>query len=135
MPKTLLLFILSWLLLSCASGPRATDEYQRVISHIKVELRGKNLEERPTMVSVCTGFALTEKQVLDFFAHAATIAEPEPNSRYNLLPCYSSGTARINNEEYKWTIRSGGIGEFYNDKDKIIKICGKHCCTKVANIC
>ncbi len=135
MLKTLVFYLVTLIMLGCAASPTAKDEQQRVISHVQVEVRGKQAEDRPTMESVCKGFALSEKQVRDFFAHAASISEIEPNSRYNILPCYSSGTAKINHEKYNWTIRSGGVGEFYNDKDKIIKICGKNCCTKVTNIC
>ena len=133
--KTWVLSIIASIMLGCSAGPTAMDEQQRVISQIKVEVHGKQIESRPTMTSVCKGFVLSEKQVRDFFAHAASINEPESNSRYDILPCYSSGTAKINNQKYNWTIRSGGVGEFYNDKDKFIKICGKNCCHKVTHIC
>lgn len=133
--KASILAFVSLIMVGCSTSLTATDEHQRVISHIKVEVRGKQAEDRPTMISVCKGFSLSEKQVLDFFAHAASITELDPNSRYNILPCYSSGTANINNEKYNWTIRSGGIGEFFNDREKFIKICGKKCCSKVTNIC
>lgn len=105
------------------------------ISHIDVVYRGKNLDNRPQMASVCKGFFLSDKQVKAFYYNAARINEKEPGKKYEILPCYSTGTAYIYGVKYNWVIRAGGVGEFYNDKDRFIKICGKKCCSKVKRIC
>ncbi|MBI3560597.1 MAG: hypothetical protein HY080_02625 [Gammaproteobacteria bacterium] len=124
------------LLLGCSSAPPLfTDEHPFTISHIHVELLGKNLENQPALVNVCQGFILTEKQIHDFFVYASYIKDTNPSPYYDRLPCYSSGTALINDRKYQWIIRAGGIGEFYNDKDRFLKVCGKNCCTKVASVC
>lgn len=122
-------------LAACSAGPSVTDDHQLTMSHVSVEERGKNLDARPNMVSVCKGFLLSDKQVLDFFEHAYYIKENTPDDPYKRLPCFSSGTAMINNDEYHWIIRAGGIGEFFNDTSRFVKICGKHCCDKVPGIC
>jgi hypothetical protein len=105
------------------------------IAAIKVQQRGKNEDNRPNMMGICKGFLLTETQVRDFFNYSAFIKEPESPSRHEILPCYSSGTAMINDKLYHWVIRAGGIGEFHNDNDRFTKICGKACCSKVPGIC
>lgn len=130
------LALLSILLAGCSTPDVVTlDEHQLGISAITIEQLGKPLADRPTMVSACSGFLLTEKQIRDFFQYASYIKEPTPSPYYQKLPCYSSGTAIINKQTYQWVIHAGGIGEFYNDKDRFVKVCGKNCCNKVANIC
>lgn len=99
---------------------------------------GKSLSTKTpaeNITTVCKGFLLSKSQVRDFFVHAAYIKDTDKSNNYDILPCYSSGTALINDEEYKWTIRAGGVGEFYSEKNKFIKICGKNCCDKVSYIC
>jgi hypothetical protein len=123
-------------LLGCSTPDVVTlDEHQLGISSITIEQLGKPLADRPTMVSVCSGFLLSENQVRDFFKYANYIKESTPSPYYQKLPCYSSGTAKINEQTYQWVIHAGGIGEFYNDTDRFVKVCGKNCCNKVANIC
>ncbi len=128
--------VLFGMLTCCSSIDSVTlDEHNMGISNIKIEALGKPLGDQTTLVSVCQGFLLTEKQVRDFFEYANYIKEATPSPYYEKLPCYSGGTARINGQTYKWIIHAGGIGEFSNDKDRFVKICGKNCCNKVANVC
>lgn len=105
------------------------------ISQIVVAEIGKNPKDRPEMISSCKGFFLSEKQVKDFHSYASRIKEDIPNNKYEILPCYSTGTAYLYGEKYTWLIRAGGVGEFYNDNDRFVMICGKDCCKKVDRIC
>ncbi len=107
----------------------------RTIARINVDLKGAALSGQQNMTTVCKGFLLSHAQVRDFFIYAAYIKDADPENRYDILPCYSSGTALIDNIEYKWIIRAGGVGEFTSKDHKFIKICGKNCCHKVSYIC
>jgi hypothetical protein len=113
----------------------STIDKDAPISHIDVQFRGKNIDDRPQMASVCKGFYLSEQQVRDFYFNAAQIKDDDARESYELLPCYSQGTAYLYGEKYNWIIRAGGIGEFYNKHDRFVKICGINCCDKVKRIC
>ena len=105
------------------------------ISHIDVEHRGKHNTQREHMAAVCKGFFMSAEKVKKFYDHAALIRDKGKNKTYEMLPCYATGSAYIYGEKYTWIIRAGGIGEFFNDKNRFTKICGKKCCNKVKNIC
>lgn len=105
------------------------------ISNIEFEHSGMNKANRPDMASVCKGFILTTQHVVEFYMHAETIREPDQMEKADILPCYSSGTAYLYGKKHTWTILYGGIGIFKNGDDTFFKICGKHCCKKVKNIC
>jgi len=87
------------------------------------------------MSTVCKGFFMSPDLVKDFYTHAALIRDTSKNARYEILPCFATGTAYIYGEKYTWIIRAGGIGEFFNETNRFTKICGKQCCSKVKNIC
>ena len=105
------------------------------ISLITVKHEGKYNEGRTDMATVCKGFYLSEKEVSDFYTNAARIEESDDTKKYDILPCYAHGTAAINGMLYNWVIRAGGVGQFYTENDRFIKICGKKCCKKVPGIC
>ena len=111
----------------------AHDGY--MISRIKIQENGATISDRPGMTDVCKGFLLSKREVQDFFVDAMHVKDARSDGSYDILPCYASGTAMINNEVYKWTIRSGGIGEFENHNEKFLKVCGKGCCEKFTGIC
>ena len=105
------------------------------ISHIVVEIQGKNNTANEHMTTVCKGFFMSPELVKDFYHNASLISEKGKNSRYEMLPCYATGTAYIYGIKYTWVIRSGGIGEFFNDQSRFTKICGKKCCDKIKKVC
>lgn len=128
--------ILSVLVVSGCAGQTPTPNAQGfAIANIEVEQRGRYADNRPTMMGICKGFLLKEYQVREFFDLSSLVRETAPAARYTILPCYSSGTATINGELYHWVIRAGGVGEFYNENDRFVKICGKSCCNKLPSIC
>ncbi len=128
--------LLSILVISgCVSPAPVPNAQGLAIANIKVEQRGKYEDNRPSMMGICKGFLLSENQVREFFDHSSYLRDDESRARYTILPCYSSGTATINAEPYHWVIRAGGVGEFYNENDRFIKICGKTCCNKLPSIC
>lgn len=129
------LVLVAILLGGCGSPAPVQNAQGLAITRIKVEQRGKNEDNRPNMMGICKGFLLTENQVREFFDSSSFLREAEPSARYNILPCYSSGSALINDKPYQWVIRAGGVGEFYNDSDRFVKICGKNCCSKLPGIC
>ncbi len=105
------------------------------ISHIEVITQGKHYTNRPEMKSTCKGFFMSEKKVLAFFHHAALTYEEDTEKKYKVLPCFSTGTAYLYGKIYNWIIRSGGVGEFYNEEERFVKICGIKCCSKIRGIC
>jgi hypothetical protein len=97
--------------------------------------QGKNIDSRPNMSEVCTGFYVSQEKFDAFFEHSKITHEENLNKRYQALPCYSSGITYIEGEKFNWTLRAGGVGEFYNDTTSFTKVCGVACCKKVAGIC
>jgi len=117
----------------CSTG--IIGDPDKPISVITVIQEGKNNDNRPNMTTVCKGFYLTSREVYEFYLNASLVKEAGNNNKYNILPCYSSGTAAINGKLYNWTIRSGGVGIFSNENDYFVKICGINCCKKTPGIC
>ncbi|MDH5179162.1 MAG: hypothetical protein OEZ39_12965 [Gammaproteobacteria bacterium] len=105
------------------------------LAEIEFRKQGVGPENRPYMKEACRGFSLSESQVKTFFASAEIVAEADLAANSTILPCHSVGTVNINDIKYSWVIRAGGIGEFYNDKDKFYKVCGKECCEKNPGLC
>lgn len=130
-------YFLSILLVTCgcASEQPVISNDGFSISRIKIKTNGAASTSRPDMADVCKGFLLSRQQVLNFFINANHVKDNSTGNNDVILPCYVSGSAIINNEPYKWTIRSGGIGEFSSKTKKIIKVCGKDCCKKIPGVC
>ena len=114
MRNKFLLLLCVFVITACSSIDKSLP-----ISHIDVLYRGKYQEQRPQMASICKGFFMTTKQVTDFYYNAARINEKEPTRKYEILPCYSTGTAYIYGEKYNWVIRAGGVGEFLSVSPQI----------------
>ncbi len=104
-------------------------------AYVEVIKQGMHNSDRPEMASTCNGFILSPEKITAFYNHAAPVDQMESREKYHSLPCFSYGTAFIYGEKYEWTIRAGGVGEFYNDKKRLIKICGVKCCDKVRGVC
>jgi len=120
---------------ACSSGQPLIANDGNTISDVRIKISGAASDSRPDMSDICKGFILSRKQVKDFFINATPVKDTSTENKFNILPCYVSGTATINNNKYSWSIRSGGIGEFFAKNMKIIKVCGKGCCSKVSGIC
>lgn len=118
---------------ACASG--IVGDPDKPISIINVVQEGKYNHGRPGMAEVCKGFYLSVQEVNEFYTNSELVSDIENKEVYKILPCYTQGTAAIRGKLYKWTIRAGGIGEFYNDNDHFVKVCGKKCCQKLSGIC
>lgn len=125
------------------TGCSATNEAQHQLlaeptfelAEIEFRKQGLSPENRPYMKEICRGFRISENQVRNFFANADVINAAELNGDIQMLPCHSVGTIKLNDEKYSWVIRAGGIGEFYNDKNKFYKVCGKECCKNNPGLC
>jgi hypothetical protein len=87
------------------------------------------------MAEACKGFHVTPEKLNEFFNHAKLTHEQHQNTNYQKLPCYTSGVAYLAEEEFHWVIRSGGVGEFYNNEQRFTKICGLACCDNVQGVC
>lgn len=131
--KTVIMVLLTGILLGCSSSKPVPGQPIK-ITNVQAELRGKQIKDRPDMADICKAFSLTEQQVQSFYQHAIEI-ESEEAEQYRRLPCYTTGTVKINKERYSWLIRAGGIGEFYNKDKRILKVCGKNCCSKIPGVC
>jgi len=124
-----------WLICLLLLGGCASSRVEGELSEITVLAQGKSIKQKPTMIAACKGFYVTPEKLKDFFQHAALTNEKQANSNYEKLPCYSSGTAYLGNEEIEWVLRAGGVGEFYNDRNSFTKICGVSCCDNVQGVC
>lgn len=127
--------IIAVLLTGCAAGQVDKSEHGLEIDRIHIDTTSKRADGSAEMITRCSGFILSKKLVRDFLLHAVRVKDDEVDKYYRILPCSSTGRARINQRKYNWVIRAGGIGEFYNDKDRFFIICGKNCCDKVPGIC
>lgn len=127
--------ILALLYSGCTASHLSESDNDLAIDRIHIDSTSKRLDGSAEMITRCSGFILSEKQVRDFLVYAVRIKDSEPDKYYRILPCSSTGTVRINKRKYNWVIRAGGIGEFYTADDRFIEVCGKNCCDKVPGIC
>ena len=127
--------ILTLLFSGCAANQVSKSSDGLGIGRVRIDAKSKHMDGSVEMITRCSGFILTEKQVRDFLTHAVRIKDSEPDKYYRILPCSATGIAIIDKRKYNWVIRAGGVGEFFNDKDRFIEICGKNCCDKVPGIC
>lgn len=131
---TCLVFI-AMLACSCTTEQEVIVKGGITLSGINILINGATIETRPDMIDTCKGFLLTKQQVREFFAIANSVKDNSTGNEYNILPCFVSGSATINKDNYKWTIRSGGIGKFSGKNNIIIKVCGKECCKRLPGVC
>lgn len=118
------------LLLASCSG--TTDNKY---SEIKIISQQNSLEDTKLMKDVCQEFTLTNDQVLNYFNEATVTDEQTIHDQHDILPCYSTGSINISGDIYNWIIRAGGVGEYYNDKNKVLLVCNEKCCNKTQGIC
>ena len=118
-----------------AQQPLSLTEETLEISKIRIDKSSKRSDGSTEMISRCSGFILSEKEVQSFLLNASRIKDDGPEKYYRILPCSATGTAVINKRKYHWVIRAGGVGEFSAGKERFIAICGKKCCEKVPGIC
>lgn len=141
--RVVFLLMLAMLTGCAASNSQPLEEAKTTIletqtfelAEVEFRKQGASPANRPYMKDACRGFELSEKQVRDFFADSEEISEQELQGNLKMLPCHSVGTISINDEQYSWVIRAGGIGEFFNDKNKFYKVCGRECCKKNPGLC
>lgn len=128
--------LFTYLITGCAAPPplSLTDE-TLVISKIRIDRTSKNSDGSAEMISRCSGFLLSEKEVHSFLLNASRIKDDGSDKYYRILPCSATGSVVINKRKYNWIIRAGGVGEFSAGKERFVAICGKKCCEKVPGIC
>jgi len=131
----ILVLSVSSLLCSCGSDPLLITPNGMTLSRLNIRVNGATIKSRPDMADICKGFLLSKKSFAEFFTNAAYVKKDSPAEEFGILPCYASGTVHINDNEYKWVIHSGGIGEFSNKDRQFLKVCGKDCCEKIAGMC
>ena len=149
-----LLVLLAITTISACSSRGANE-----LTDITVLAQGESIKERPEMAEACKGFYVSPEKLKDFFQHAALTHEERVNNKYEKLPCYSSGTAYLGDDEIQWLLRAGGVGEFQrlhhkmqnnsqdqaqdnlqgsiqdNTQKSFTKICGVSCCDNVQGVC
>jgi hypothetical protein len=135
MIKNLLFLLPALLLCGCAPASRDDNDARLDIRKIHVDSTSKAMTGEPAMITRCTGFRLSEKQVRDFLMFASRVTDDSTDKYIGMLPCSSTGTATVNRRKYDWTIRAGGIGVFSGANDHFVLVCGKNCCEKVPGVC
>ena len=135
MLRTTAFLILSFLVNGCTTS-RLNEPGQDIqIGSIRVDPTSTRVDGSTEMITRCSGFILSEKEVRNFLTHASRTKDDSPEKHYRILPCSATGTAIINNGKYNWVIRAGGVGEVSSGKDRYIAVCGKKCCGKVPGVC
>ena len=135
MDKIIRYLLLTFFITGCTQAPVENTGQGIKFDRIRVDSASRLNDGSAEMISRCTGFILSKKLVRDFLLNAERVDAGEADKYYRILPCTSTGIVRINQRKYSWIVRSGGIGEFYNDKDRFFMVCGKNCCGKVAGVC
>jgi hypothetical protein len=128
----LLCFCLVLTVVAC-SGP--VEVKNESASEVRITSQGNSLQDSDAMRSVCSDFQLTKEQVLTYYRESRPSTEAEIHDSFNILPCYSSGSILIDGEQFQWIIRAGGVGEFFNEQKKILRVCEGRCCRLTKGIC
>lgn len=133
--------ILAYLFITCLTAacttqkPLSLTDEALEIRKIRIDKSSKQSDGSVEMISRCSGFILSEKEVHDFLVYASRLKKDGPDKYYRILPCSATGSIVINKRKYDWVIRAGGVAEFSASNDQFIAICGKKCCEKVPGIC
>lgn len=127
--------ILILFLSGCTAIPLSETGEALEVSKIRIDKTSKSADSSTEMITRCSGFILSEKEINNFLTHASRIKDDGSDKYNRILPCSATGTAVVNKRKYHWIIRAGGIGEFSSGNDRFIAICGKKCCGKVPGIC
>lgn len=133
--KTIFL-ILTLLLSGCAGKQLNESDVDLDIGKIRIDATSKNSDGSAAMITRCSGFILSEKEVRNFLMYASRVKDDGADKYYRILPCSATGTAVINRRKYRWLIRDGGIGELSSQGgSRFVTTCGKQCCDKVPGLC
>jgi len=117
------------LLVSCS------DTVNNIFSTIEITSQQNSTDATKLMKGVCQQFTLTDDQILSYFSEASVTNEQTIHDQHDIFPCYSTGKINISGDTYNWIIRAGGVGEYYNDKNKVLLVCKEKCCKKTKGIC
>lgn len=71
----------------------------------------------------CSDFSLDEAQVRQFFQQAEVLDASALHDRFDLLPCYVKGTAKLHGAAAEWTIRAGGTAEVHSASSLVLLGC------------
>lgn len=118
---------------SCSNGE--TDVTNSLTDTVKIHIQGNSLEGSDDMRALCQQFTLTKKQVADYYRTSRSVTEREAHADHPILPCYSTGTIVIDQEEFSWIIRAGGVGNFVGKTKQSVRVCDEECCTQIRTIC
>lgn len=110
---------LSLLLLLCTllSGCSCMSPTER-LTEVKVTGHGTDAGGE-----FCSDFNLDEAQARQFFEQAAVLDAGELHNRFDTLPCYVQGTARLQGAAADWTIRAGGTAEVHSASSDLLLGC------------
>lgn len=110
---------LSMLLLLCAVliGCSHTSLTGK-LAEIKVTGRGADAGGE-----FCSDFNLDDAQARQFFEQAAVLDAGQLHDRFDTLPCYVRGTARLQGAAADWTIRAGGTAEVHTPSSDLLLGC------------
>ncbi len=132
MKKYFFVCILSSLFTSCSND---NINQEITLSNIEIKTQGNISRKDEYARYLCDRFVLTKEQVKNYFIYSRVSDEQEIHDDYNLLSCYSTGSIKINGEEFLWKIRAGGVADVYNEKMRILRVCDDNCCNKTMGIC
>jgi len=131
MIKKLIIAVLTfWAVVACSS----IDD-SLAISNIEITAQGSAQPTRPEMSEICQGFAMSEKKLEAFYNHAVVSKTAYKDGMFKRLPCFTQGVAYFYGDKMTWRVYAGGLAEFYNEKQRIVKVCGIKCCQSVQGVC
>lgn len=120
-------------LTSCAM--KTDNLNSEIISNIKILTQGNMPKDDLSAQYLCGNFTLTKEQVRNYYYQSRVTTAQEVHDNFSVFPCYSTGTIKINGENYRWKIRAGGLGRFYNNTKWFLRVCDKKCCEQTKGIC
>ena len=90
------------------------------LTEIKITGRGAD-----TSGEFCSDFTLNEAQARQFFERAEVLDAAQIHDRFDTLPCYVQGTAKLHGAAAEWTIRAGGTAEVHSASSDLLFGCSK----------
>ena len=85
-------------------------------------------------VKMCKEFNLKKNDITVFFTQAKKITRAILHDEHDLYPCYSEGTALLNNKKVTWRIHAGGIGFITSDNVEQVYACSEENCKSITGL-
>jgi hypothetical protein len=87
-------------------------------------------------IKPCSEFAKNKNEIINYLSSASKISGEVAHREFEVYHCSVSGSFKIEQQEYTFTIFAGGLGYVYQpNKSQLILGCRNQCCEKSPSIC